>query len=197
MVKSEQDYLKALKDATQKQRKAFMALGILSLVLGIIGLFMSISVTIASTVIFGIFTVIAGILFFVEAFSQESTGSKILMFLVGVMYIIGGSAMTIHPSESAVWITLVMAFFFIFIGVVRIVSGFMMRNELPAWIAIVINGILGLLLGVLVYSGWPESGLWVIGMFVSIELIIQGITVLTISSAAKKIKNTIKEHVEA
>lgn len=197
MITGEQEYLQAIKEAAEKHRKGFMALGILSLVLGIVGLFMSVAVTLASTVIFGVFTVIAGILFFVEAFSQEGFGSKMLMLLVAVMYIIGGTVMTLHPTASAVWITFFMAFFFIFIGVVRIISGFMMRKESPAWVTIVINGVLGLILGILVYSGWPESGLWVIGMFVSIELIMQGITVLAISSAAKKVKKTIKETIEA
>lgn len=197
MITGEQEYLQAIKEAAEKHRKGFMVLGILSLVLGIVGLFMSVAVTLASTVVFGVFMVIAGILFFIEGFSQESLGSKILMLLVGVMYIIGGTVMTLHPTTSAVWITLFMAVFFIFIGAIRIVSGFMMRKESSAWVTIVINGVLGLILGILVYSGWPESGLWVIGMFVSIELIMQGITVLTISSAAKKAKKTIKKSVEA
>ena len=197
MITGEQDYLKTIKDAAEQHKKSFKALGILSLVLGVIGLFMSTAVTIASTVVFGVFMVIAGILFFMESFSQEGTGSKILMLLVGVLYIIGGTAMTLHPSSSAAWITLFMAFILIFIGVVRIVSGFLMRKESAAWIAIVINGVLGLILGVLIYNNWPESGLWVIGMFISIELIMQGIVVLFISSASKKIKEQIKENIEA
>ncbi len=197
IVKGEQDYLKALKDAADKHRKGFIALGILSLVLGIIGLFMSVAVTIASTIIFGIFAVIAGILFFVGAFSQDGTGSKIMMLLVGVLYIIGGAVMVAYPTMSAVSITLVMAILLMIIGVVRIISGFMMRQESSAWIMVVANGVMGLILGALVYSGWPESGVWVIGMFVSIEFIVQGITILAISSAAKKVKKTIKESVEA
>ncbi len=197
MVKGEQDYLKALKDAAEKHKKGFMALGILSLVLGIVGLFISVAVTIASTIIFGVFAVIAGILFFVEAFSQDGTGTKILMLLVGVLYIIGGTVMVVYPTMSAVSITLVMAIFLMAIGVVRIISGFMMRQESSAWIMVVINGVLGLILGALVYSGWPESGAWVIGMFVSIELIVQGITILAISSAAKKVTKSIKKSVEA
>jgi len=197
MVKGEQDYLKALKDAAEKHKKGFMALGILSLVLGIVGLFISVAVTIASTIIFGVFAVIAGILFFVEAFSQDGTGTKILMLLVGVLYIIGGTVMVVYPTMSAVSITLVMAIFLMAIGVVRIISGFMMRQESSAWIMVVINGVLGLILGALVYSDWPESGAWVIGMFVSIELIVQGITILAISSAAKKVTKSIKKSVEA
>ena len=191
MIKNEEKYMQALKDAAAKHRKSFIALGILSLILGIVGLFMSVAVTLASTVIFGVFTVIAGILFFVEAFAQDGFGSKLLMSLVSVMYIIGGAVMTIHPTISAVWITLFMAFFFIFIGIVRIVSGLMMRQESPAWFAIVINGVLGLLLGVLMYSGWPASGLWVIGMFVSIELIMQGVTVIAIANGVKRLAQNI------
>ncbi|MEA3455756.1 MAG: HdeD family acid-resistance protein [Campylobacterota bacterium] len=197
MITVEQEYMKAMKEASEKRRKSFMALGILSLVLGIVGLFMSVAVTLVSTVVFGIFMVMVGVLFFIEGFSQEGLGSKILMIFVGTVYIMGGAVMTIHPTSSAVWITLFMAIFFIVIGVVKIISAFMVRKESPAWIAILINGLLGLILGVMVYSSWPGSGLWVIGMFVSIELIMQGIVVLFIASAAKRLKETIKESIEA
>jgi uncharacterized membrane protein HdeD (DUF308 family) len=45
---------------------------------------------------------------------------------------------------------------------------------LPGWPWHVLNGLITLILGVLVLAQWPVSGLWVIGMFVGIELIFYG-----------------------
>jgi uncharacterized membrane protein HdeD (DUF308 family) len=46
--------------------------------------------------------------------------------------------------------------------------------SLPDWGWHVLNGIITLGLGVLVLAQWPVSGLWVIGLFVGIDLIFYG-----------------------
>ncbi len=192
MIENKEELTQALKDAVTKNRKRFMALGVLSLVLGVVGLFISVAVTIATTILFGLFMVMLGVLFLVEAFAQEGMGSKVLTLIVGALYIMGGAAMTIHPGESAVWLTLVMSVFFVVIGISKIVVGFMARKESSAWGTIVFNGALGLILGVMVYNDWPESGLWVIGTFVSIEMIMQGITVIGLSKGAKDVQESVE-----
>ena len=42
-----------------------------------------------------------------------------------------------------------------------------------------------LLLALMIYAQWPVSGLWVIGMFVAIEMIMQGISIMTIGMIAR------------
>jgi uncharacterized membrane protein HdeD (DUF308 family) len=38
------------------------------------------------------------------------------------------------------------------------------------------NGVVTVLLGAANWRKWPEPGLWVLGIFVSIELIVNGVT---------------------
>jgi uncharacterized membrane protein HdeD (DUF308 family) len=40
-------------------------------------------------------------------------------------------------------------------------------------------------LGGIIFAGWPVSGLWVIGMFVAIELILQGFAMISIARAMR------------
>jgi uncharacterized membrane protein HdeD (DUF308 family) len=37
-----------------------------------------------------------------------------------------------------------------------------------------LNGAVDLILGFLILNGWPEASLWVIGLFVGIDLVFQG-----------------------
>jgi len=46
--------------------------------------------------------------------------------------------------------------------------------SLPDWGWHALNGVITLLLGILILAQWPVSGLWVIGLFVGIELIFYG-----------------------
>ena len=49
-----------------------------------------------------------------------------------------------------------------------------------------IGGILTLVLGILIFAKWPASSLIVIGTFISIELIINGWSAMTVALAARQ-----------
>jgi uncharacterized membrane protein HdeD (DUF308 family) len=59
-----------------------------------------------------------------------------------------------------------------FSGVFRIV--FALSERFAGWPWVLLNGAVTLMLGFLIYKQWPASGLWVIGLFVGIELIFNG-----------------------
>ncbi len=70
--------------------------------------------------------------------------------------------------------------------------GFQQRNEVKGWFWVVFSGITSVILGVLIFAEWPISGLWVIGLFVSIELILQGISTMTVALAVKNLRKELK-----
>jgi uncharacterized membrane protein HdeD (DUF308 family) len=45
---------------------------------------------------------------------------------------------------------------------------------LPGWGWQAADGVITFVLGLLVLAGWPTSGLWVIGLFLGIDLILYG-----------------------
>jgi len=46
-----------------------------------------------------------------------------------------------------------------------------------SWL-VVLNGIVTLILGILVLNRWPSSALWLIGLYVGISLLLNGIALL-------------------
>ena len=69
-------------------------------------------------------------------------------------------------------ITLLLVASFLVGGVLRIVTA--AAERFPAWPWAVLTGVVDLVLGVMIASGWPESSLWVIGLFLGIDLIFHG-----------------------
>jgi uncharacterized membrane protein HdeD (DUF308 family) len=63
--------------------------------------------------------------------------------------------------------------FFLVAGLFALITPFVV--SLPDWGWHALNGLITLLLGILVLAQWPVSGLWVIGLFVGIELIFAGV----------------------
>ena len=50
-----------------------------------------------------------------------------------------------------------------------------------------LSGVLSLLLGILIWKQWPEASLWVIGLFVGIEVLFTGWTWVMLSLLLKRL----------
>jgi uncharacterized membrane protein HdeD (DUF308 family) len=78
-----------------------------------------------------------------------------------------------------------MAIFFILTGIFRFILALWMR--LPNWGWECINGIVTMILGIIIWEQWPISGMWVIGLFIGIDLIISGWAWIMLSLAARQL----------
>jgi uncharacterized membrane protein HdeD (DUF308 family) len=52
---------------------------------------------------------------------------------------------------------------------------------------LLLHGVVNLLLGLLIWRQWPLSGLWVIGLFIGIDLLFNGWSLVMLGLAARKI----------
>ena len=192
-MSKETEYLKeVVAGAVTQNRKRLMGFGILSLILGIIGTFMSVAVTMASMMIFGILFIVAGVVFLIDSFSAPEWKGRLWGLLISLLYVAGGIVMVMYPAGSATWFTLFIAAFLIMIGVTRIFMGFRVKDLISSWGWMVFSGILSIILGMMIYAEWPVSGLWVIGLFISVELIMQGINAIMLSRVIKTAQKDIR-----
>jgi uncharacterized membrane protein HdeD (DUF308 family) len=151
----------------------FLAFGVALVALGTAAVARAVVATVVSMLFFGwLLLFAAGI----EVAQTIMVGRWAGMFshLVGaVLFGVFGLLIVWRPLVTAEILTLLMGAFFLVTGLFHIVAPAMIA--LPDWGWHVLNGIITLVLGVLVLAQWPVSGLWVIGLFVGIELIFYGI----------------------
>ena len=181
----EEQVLDQVSGKIRKNRGWLLFMGIVMVVLGTIGLTMEVSLTVVSVLYFGFLVVFGGVVMLIDAFKAGAWQSKIWHVLMALVYIAAGIVMIINPAASAVWITLFLAGFFVVTGVFRLIIGFQSRATVSSWGWIVFAGLISIALGGIIFAQWPVSGLWVIGMFVAIELIIQGFSMISIAWAAR------------
>ncbi|MFC0284803.1 HdeD family acid-resistance protein [Camelimonas abortus] len=162
-----------------------LALGILLTVLGVIGFVMLPGLTLVTVWWFGALLMIGGGAQIVDAFSEKTWGSFALHLLIAVLYIIAGGVLVINPALGALSITLVIAAALVAVGVLRIIMGFQARPA-PGWALAAVSGVLSIILGVMIFAEWPASGVWVLGLFVAIELVSQGVAFIALALAARK-----------
>lgn len=176
-----------------KNWKILLVIGLLTLFLGIVGMGMNVTMTIVSILYIGCFIILGGILHLIDAFVVDGWKNKLLGAFIALMYLIAGALMIKYPAASASWFTLFLAVFFLFVGIFKVVIGFQLRQENSSWGWTVISGVAAIILGILIFIQWPVSGLWVIGLFVSIELIMQGITTITVAMSVRSLQRSVKK----
>lgn len=150
----------------------FLLVGILLIVTGMVAISCAFTATMATMLVFGWLLLIAGAFQFVGSFGMQGWGGFFLSILLSVLYIVVGFVTINNPVAVAEVYTLFLGMFFLIDGMFRIISAVAARFE--HWILTVISGVVTVALGVLIYYEWPYSGLWVIGLFVGIQLLFSG-----------------------
>jgi uncharacterized membrane protein HdeD (DUF308 family) len=165
----------ALLDGLQSLRANwgwFLALGIALIVLGTLAIGAAFIATLAVAVTFGILLLIGGGVQIASAFWARRWSGFFLQLLVGILYVVVGALMVEHPIGAAAGLTLMLAAYFLAAGLLRIVVALTERFHNWGWV--LLNGVITLVLGVLIWRQWPESSLWVLGLFVGIDMIFSG-----------------------
>jgi uncharacterized membrane protein HdeD (DUF308 family) len=150
----------------------FFVLGLVSIVVGFLAISSTFVATMASVIVFGVLLLIAGATEVIHAVMVRHWRGFALHLLTAALYLIVGLFMLEDPLRAAAVLTLLIAASFFVGGVLRII--FALVERFPAWGWVVLHGAIDLVLGVLIWRGWPESSLWVIGLFIGIDLVFHG-----------------------
>lgn len=164
----------------------YMVLGIALVVLGGLAAVYSYTSTVLSVMWLGAFAVFVGVVELVRAFKVKLWGSFFLHIFLSVLYLVVGFYLFMNPSMTALALTLLMAIFFVVSGVLKMI--FALFKETPHKLWVFMSGLVSLLLGILLWSKWPFTGLWAIGLFVGIDVIFVGFTWIMLALAARDLK---------
>jgi len=160
-----------------------LALGIVELLLGVIGLGVAGLVTLASVIFFAWLLLLSGIMHLVRAFRTHGWEGVSLHILIGILQGAVGVLLLLRPAAGAASLTLLLAALFLVSGLFRIV--FALSVRIDGWGWQVLGGVVSFVLGLLISAGWPASSFWVIGTFISIDLIFGGWSFIMIALAVR------------
>jgi len=149
-----------------------LAMGIALILLGIIAVIDSVAVTVISMMFFGWLLLFGGIIEGMQAFRHRRGGHFFLHLLNAAFAIVVGLMLLRNPLAGSLVMTLLMATYFLVAGAFRIFTALTVDITGSGWM--LVDGIITLILGILVWAQWPMAGLWIIGLFIGINLITYG-----------------------
>jgi len=104
---------------------------------------------------------------------------------LGIVTALAGIAVIGHPLFGLAFLTLLLVGYFVAEGVWKIVVSFRYKPA-RGWKGLLASGVLSLLLGLLIWSQWPVSGMWAVGVLVGVNLLGTGLALVTLASALGK-----------
>lgn len=167
-----------------KYWKWFLVIGILLVTLGILAIAYANWTTEFSVILLGFFLTVAGMLQIVSGLYVKKWTGFSLSLLLGLFYIVAGILCIFKPIQSAFTISLLIAFLLLVGGSFRLISA--LRYHFDNWGWVVFNGLIAILLGLLILAEWPASAVWVIGLFVGIDLLLTGYNWIRLALIARK-----------
>jgi len=127
---------------------------------------------------------------FITAFWAGKWSGVLVQLLIGILYLVAGLTIADHVGESTLFLTKDRAALFIISGIFRATGALVVR--FPHWGWTLLNGVVTMMLGVIIFRHYPEAALWLIGTLVGVDLLFQGWSWIALSLAIHKLPDPVK-----
>jgi len=181
-----------LAHAVKKDATTLIILGIVTVILGVLAMMTPLMTGVAVALLLGILLIGAGIMRTIFAFRCKSWGKGILVFVLGLLTLLVGLYMVVRPGLALATLTLVLAIYFFVDGIFEIIEAFDLK-PLNGWGWMLFGGIVSILLGIMIWRGWPEKSMLFVGILVGIKLIFAGWAMVGIGAAGRSVAGTAED----
>jgi uncharacterized membrane protein HdeD (DUF308 family) len=161
-----------LREEAARHWKLLLGIGILSIITGVFSILVPIVASISVAILVGWVLVVGGVIQLAHAF--RGTGWEIAWnVILAVLTVIAGIWILLAPIAGTITLTIVLVAWFWVSGVMRLIAWYRVREVEGSWM-LLLNGILNIALGVLIWADLPSSAAWAIGLLVGINLLFAG-----------------------
>jgi uncharacterized membrane protein HdeD (DUF308 family) len=168
-----------------------IVLSVLMIVAGILAIIVPPASGIAVTILVGWLMVFSGGAHLAYAWHTHRGSGLFWETLVGILYIVGGGYILLHPMVGLKSLTIVLAGCLLVKSILEFILAFQLRPlSGSGWL--LVDGIITLILAIIIWWTWPASTMWVVGTLVGISMLFSGVTRLMISLATRRVVNAFR-----
>lgn len=151
------------------------------MILGVVCIGTAQTATTVSILVLGWILALSGVVWLVNAFQALSWGGFFLYFFNAIIRGVVGYLLIRHPNAGAEGITLLLGALFLIGGLFRTVGASVI--QFPRWGWAVFAGICSVVLGFLLLFQWPSASTFFIGLFIGIDLVLDGAALVGFAAA--------------
>lgn len=178
--------MSAERNDLQKAAGSLKTMGVLTIIFGILAMAMPWVAGQSILLLIGLLVMAGGVTRMIWAFKAGSLGKGILVFLIGALTLVAGIVIVANPILGSGVLTIMLSAYFLVDGVSELLAaaGMSRGQDGRGWL--MFDGVITILLGIAIFTGFPLAGAFAIGVLLGIKLLFIGLTMLTLGSAAKR-----------
>ncbi len=186
MIEQSQATVTRVTGGVSANRSWFLGLGITSMVLGLAAIVFPFVAALTVELLIGWILVLSGIFGLIHAW-RATRWRGFHFSLISSLIALGiGILLVLFPRSGILSLALLVSFFFIVTGIMRIMTAWRLR-PLDRWLWLLLSGVVALVLALLILMLWPEAAGWVIGILLGIDLLFSGLTLILLWAAARRL----------
>ena len=169
--------------------KSLMFTGIVLLVLA--GLLLASPVAAGEFVIIVVAAVLVltGLAQLIQSFRSPGGAERIFSALLGLVVAGLGVMVWRNPEIGSGFLMALLMIFFVINGLWKISTAWRFRGA-SGWIWLMLSGLVSLVFVWLLWSQWPLAGAWVIGVFIGIDLMLTGLSMIVLAVTARRVRSS-------
>ena len=180
-----------LLDGIRENASAAVTAGVVLLIAGILSVAAPLAAGLSITIMVGVLLAIGGISECALAFKAGAFGRGLLMFVVGLLMTLAGLYMVTQPAAGLISLTMILVFYLVVTGVFELLIALQVRPA-DGWGWLMLNAIVTLLLGIMLWRQFPLSGVWAIGVLFGIKMVFSGWALIFIGRNVKQVTEAVK-----
>jgi uncharacterized membrane protein HdeD (DUF308 family) len=176
-----------LREGTLAGSNALAATGVAMIVIGILAILAPLATGLLFNMFFGALFVGAGIVELMDAFRAGTWQRTVMLALVGIVSLAAGALFIARPVVGLVTLTVAFIAYLVFVGAFRIVMAFELPRGMPGKVWEFASGFLALVLAYLAISQMPNISQWLIGTFIGVSLVSEGVSRLSLARGLRTV----------
>jgi uncharacterized membrane protein HdeD (DUF308 family) len=164
----------------------YIAAAVLFILLGLFAIVEPATAAVGIVLLLGWLLIFGGVAHFIGTFKGGGAKRVFFQILSAVVFLVAGYYLLTHPQMAVGTLTALLALVILAEGLFDIITYFRLQREHPSgWM--LLNGIVALVLGGLIWVQWPSSSAWALGTLVGVNLLMTGITRLMFGLAGRRL----------
>lgn len=166
----------------KNHKTLFIVEGILFIILGALAIILPGLFTLAFELMLGWIFVFGGLIQGYRSLQSKESPGWIVSLISSLLYVVVGALLLFYPLKGVITLTFLLALFFFLEGIAQIVFAISVK-PMKNWGWLILNGILALIIAFIIWSGWPGTVVWVLGLLVGINFLFYGFSRLFIANS--------------
>ena len=157
--------------------------GVLLTVLGMVGIFLPNFIALGADIFIASLMIVGGTFWAMHTIKYSA--KHVMDWIKPMLLLVSGGLMIVYPITGIATVGFLLAVYLL----MDAYSSFMLGQSMyptRGWGWMVFNGVISLILALLFLIGWPETSLWLVGLYIAISLFFDGTALLAFGLLMKK-----------